>query len=211
MPTEVEMWIKDTATGQNRQAEDSDFAGSGGGGGTVTQGAAGSEDWLVDTGVVTVVGFNSGVEVSITTSGAYSAGDNVGGKVTLPSALRTNDASAVQPGILHSVVLKDYGAGTANLMVGFFKSDPSQGTYTDNAAFPSLATNTNDADKLVAVREIASSDWKSFGSISVATIGGLGIPVPAGASTSYYMLIQAVATPSFTNGTLKAVVGFLPD
>lgn len=60
MPAPVELWIKDAATGENRQAEDADFAGGGG-----SSGSSG------------VGGFVSVTRPANTT--AYGVGDVVGG------------------------------------------------------------------------------------------------------------------------------------
>lgn len=77
------------------------------------------------------VGVSSSPTITITATPDYSAGDDVGGIISL---LTVNSATG-RPVLLRSVTLKDNGNQGPPLTLLFFKATPAGGTYTDNAAF----------------------------------------------------------------------------
>jgi hypothetical protein len=93
-----------------------------------------------------------------------------------------------------------------------FESTPSGGTYTDNAA---LAHHANDVGKCLGRIAVASADYitEVTGSLAIATIRNIGLPVKASGSDDLFALaIIASGTPTFTaTNDLRFHFGFERD
>lgn len=138
------------------------------------------------------VGKNGGDVYSVTaipvvSTTAYTAGDVVGTKLTLANASRV----AAGSGIVQALMLHSKGALTGSFDVLLFSADPTNSTFTDNAA---LALNVADFDKLVGVVHI--TDWTSLGTPSLGQALALGLPFKLAASTSLFAVIVARGTPT---------------
>jgi hypothetical protein len=115
------------------------------------------------------------------TAGAYSSGYVVGGLISLSGATRTNSGS----GLIQTVEVTVKTALTAPYDVLFFDTQPTNGTYTDNAAF---ALNTSDAPFLVGVAH--SSDLIPGGTPQILQAANLALPFKLSASnTTLYAII----------------------
>lgn len=150
------------------------------------------------------------VEV-LTSSTAYSSGDNIGGIIELPSVVLSKGGTA----ILKSIVVKDDADQKKDLTFLFFNENPSNGsTITDNstfiwgnAAFP----------KEIAKVKVVNADYDSFGgapSKAIADIDNLSKVIQANPHTqSIWMVIIAIGTPTYTasNSCLSVRLGFLQD
>lgn len=130
---------------------------------------------------------------TITTS-AYSAGQVIGGKLTLSNALR----SRVLTGLIQSVSIATLSLQTAPLDVVFFSDDPTGSTITNASG---LAVVAADLPKVAAVVNLFGPS--QLGTPSFYFSGGLALPVIA-ASTTIYACI--VARSAITFGTTSDVV-----
>lgn len=132
--------------------------------------------------------------LTVSTS-AYSAGDCVGGILTLPAALLPRTAG----GTLVSLAVTDASDQKAALEVLVFDAEPSGGTYTDNGA---LALSAADLSHLLARVPVATSDYVTVGSVAVATVGAVNKALAAGAAvTDLYAVVMATGTPTYAAGT----------
>ncbi|MEW6303505.1 MAG: hypothetical protein AB1705_08550 [Verrucomicrobiota bacterium] len=137
---------------------------------------------------------------TISTS-AYTAGDNIGGKITLSSAVRVS-AGKVR---LDSITIVDQDNEKAALEIFLFDRDPTAATLTDNAA---LAFSTNDIHVIGRI-SVTAGDYVTLDSKAFATLSNLGIFLQANAGTSLYAAVAVTGTPTYT-GTddLQFVFGF---
>lgn len=140
------------------------------------------------------------------TAGAYSAGDVVGGEITLTNAMRVSSGT----GLLMSISIVDLGNQKAALDLLLFDSNPSNG-QADNAAY---AWNAADPALLLAHIPIAASDYTTVGGEAVCTLLTGGIPVQANGSMDLYLIVvtAAASTPTYTSTTdLRFRFGFTRD
>ena len=124
----------------------------------------------------------------ITPSSAYSAGNSVGGLITLPAAFLSTNS-----GILQSVRLTSKSAQTAEFDVTFFSAQPAT-VFTDNAA-PSIA-----AADVALVQPPIKLTGASTGLGTGTTYGldNIGRPVNE-IGSSAYALITTTGTPTFAS------------
>jgi hypothetical protein len=117
---------------------------------------------------------NKMIDVQLTVeAAAYATGDVIGGKITIPNAVRGDGGS----GLLKSVLLCSKADLTVNMDLVLFSADPANTTFTENAA---VAIATTDVAKVLGV-------------IQLATRFDLGTPVVTGAF-NVDMIVQAAAT-----------------
>ena len=116
------------------------------------------------------------------TAGAYTTGMVVGGLLSLSSAARVNSGS----GLIQSVNITVKTALTAPFDVLFFDTDPTNSTFTDNAA---LAINTADLPYLCGVAHC--TDLISGGTPQVLQAANLALPfkLSAAATTLYAVIV----------------------
>lgn len=155
---------------------------------------------------VTVGGMTAiAVAPTVSTTPAYTAGDAVGGKLTLASAVRLSGGN----GLIQSVVLADKGKQSVALDVVFFNADPSGTTFTDNGA---LTIADADLLKIVGHVSVAAADYSAFVDNSVATKAGLGLAFKLASGTSLYACIVARGTPTYTSTSdVQLLVSILED
>lgn len=111
------------------------------------------------------------VRVAITgTVGAYLTGQCVGGLLTFTAGLNNLTAK----GIITSVKIVDQAAQGAAYDLVLFSSAPSSTTFTDNAT---LDIADNDMAKIVAVVNLATTDYFAFADNGLSYKGNLAIPV----------------------------------
>ncbi len=131
---------------------------------------------------------------TVSASSAYTAGDAVGGKISLTLAVLPGTRSAM----IHQVIVTDLGAQTDDTDVIFFDSDPSATTFTDNAAL-----DIADADlvKVFAVVPLTLHKDFSDNGVSLPAVGdNLNIPfvLDAGETTLYAALVTR-GTPTYAS------------
>ena len=117
---------------------------------------------------------------------AFSANDVVGGKLTIPGAVR------VGKGKITGLKLVDASKQNADLLVFIFKADLA-GTYTDNAA---EAVTAADWLKWVGTIKILSTDYEQMANASLVDLG-FEMPIEASSGTSLYALIVTTGTPTY--------------
>lgn len=141
------------------------------------------------------IGKNGGDVYSLTaipvvSTTPYTAGDVVGTKMTLANASRL----AAGSGIVQALMLHSKGALTGPFDVLLFSADPTNSTFTDNAA---LAVNAADFDKLIGVVHV--TDWTSLGTPSLGQALSLGLPFKLPANNTLFAVIVARGTPTLTS------------
>ena len=163
--------------------------------------------------VFNVGGFTKVITVSPTvTAAAYSAGNLIGGKLTLAAAVRgTTDGGTQASGELRSLLLTDKANQKAAIDVVFFNADPTNTTFTDHAA---VALNVADLPKYIGHVSILASDYSSLAAATNAAATkpnlGIGFSIPSG-STLYACLISR-GTPTYASTSdLSLTVSFSQD
>lgn len=138
------------------------------------------------------------------TAAAYSAGNAVGAKRTLTSAVRSSGGS----GILQSVAILDRANQKAAMTVFIFDSDPAAATITDKAAF---VFSTDDL-KVIAQVNIGAGDYVTTNGKAYAILSGLNIPLLAVGGTSLYAAVVTTGTPTYAAITdVQVEFGILQD
>lgn len=139
---------------------------------------------------------------AVSTSPAYTAGDAVGGKRTLSSAL-----TSVGTGILESITILDRANQKAAMTLFIFDADPSAATITDNSAF---VFSTDDL-KVIAQINIAAADYVTTNSKAIAQKTGLGMTLKS-AGTTLYAALVTTGTPTFAaTSDVQLEFGILQD
>lgn len=162
-----------------------------------------SQDAAKTVGITTIVkktGANIGVD-----GAAYASGDLIGDQspITLAAARYSGGS-----GIIYSVTIKDLSKQNAALKIVIFDSNPSNTTFTDNAA---LDINDADIDKIIGWIDVASSDYISFSDNSVATVKGINLPFVASGSVNLYFCIISNGTPTYVADELSVAFGISQD
>ncbi len=138
------------------------------------------------------------------TAGAYSSGQDIGGKLTFTGALRNSTRS----GMLVSVSVVDQAAQTADLEVVLFNDNPSSTTFTDAAT---LDIADADMAKIAGVISLGSTSRFSYADNGIKYIGSLAIPLQGGqasgtASRTVYAALVSRGTPTFAASTDVSVM-----
>lgn len=135
-------------------------------------------------------------------TGAYTAGDLVGGKQTISNAFRAESGS----GLLQTIQVHDIGAEGKNLEIVFFTSNPSGTTFTENSAFDPADT---DLTKIVCPTTISSHS--SFNDNGTSTAQNIGCVIDAGSPTIYAAAIVREAVTYDSTSALTFCFGFVRD
>lgn len=163
---------------------------------------ASSEDHLGSVGGSTV---RIEPTVAVSTTPAYTAGDCVGGKLTLTGALRAAGAGAA----LQSLLIRDTSNQKAALELLIFNADPTASTLTDNAA---AVIHASDVAKVIRRISIAAADYVTIDSKAWADLSPGGRVLAAPAGVDLYAAFVAVGTPTYALTTaLGVVLGILQD
>jgi len=128
------------------------------------------------------------VAQTVTASSAYTAGNAVGGLITLSNINRASGLSV----FMQSIVVNSKSLQSAQLDLVFFNANPTGSTCTDKTAF---SVATADAAKLVGAAHV--SDWTASGLGSVGQMQQPPIGItPSG--TAVYACMVTRGTPTFT-------------
>lgn len=153
------------------------------------------------------IGGNSAVvipTVTVSTTPAYTAGDSIGGKITLANAMRVAAGSSV----LTDIMILDRSNQKPTGYISIYSGDPTAATLTDNAAL----VNSTDDQKIIALIPVVTADWVTINSKAYAHLRNLGIVVKAAVTTNLYASWVAVNTPTFVATTdLQISFKFLRD
>jgi hypothetical protein len=145
------------------------------------------ETHIGEVGGATVV-----VEVTPTVStSAYAAGDLIGTKLTFTDAARVAGGS----GVVLSAALTDLDKQDKETDLILFDTNPSNTTFTDNAAF-----DVHDTDLLdvIGVVTFDVADYTDFSDNSVATDKNLGIGFNLTSGQDLYGALIARGTPTYS-------------
>ena len=128
---------------------------------------------------------------------AYSANDNVGGRLAL--------GSVTIPAKLQSLTVIDRSAQAAVLEVLIFEKTPEASTITDNAA---LTLNAADVGNIVARIPVAAADYAAaVNGVRVANLSNLQRIVKG---TSLTAVLVTTGTPTYALGALTLKFGIEP-
>ena len=130
-------------------------------------------------------------QISITptiTAGAYTANDCIGG------LLKFKGSDQLKSGYVHALTVFDDASQEAALDLAIFKSKPSASTFTDDAAAGLAAA---DADKLIGVINLATTDWVSYSGGSIAHVGVKSIPFSLDNGSELYCALTTPSTPTY--------------
>lgn len=138
------------------------------------------------------------------TAGAYTSGQDIGGKLTFTGALR----NTTRAGMLVSVSVVDQNAQAQDLELVIFNDNPSATTFTDNAT---LDIADGDMAKIAGVISLGSTTRFAYADNGVKFIGSLAIPVQGGqasgtASRTLYGALVSRGTPTFAATTDVSVM-----
>lgn len=138
------------------------------------------------------------------TAGAYTTGQVVGGKISIANAARLNSGS----GLIEQVCITVKTALTQPFDVIFFDTDPSNSTFTDNAA---LAVNVADLPFICGVAHC--TDLVSLGTPQLLQASGLAIPYKlSAAATTLYAVIVIRGSQSFAStSAIQMSTGLIRD
>lgn len=155
-----------------------------------------------NTSVIKLTGAN------VNAAGAtYTANDIVGdgtNAIELTAAMRVTSGSAV----LQTVIIHDLAIQDAELDIYFFDADPSNGTYTDQAA---LDIHDTDMTFCVGSVNVAAGDYKDAADSSVATVKSIGLAMASAATDDLWVIFQTRGTPTYVADCLSATFVFLQD
>lgn len=129
---------------------------------------------------------------------AFSANDIVGGKLTLPGAVRV----AAGKGKITGLKLVDTSKQNADLLVFIFGADLA-GSYADNDA---EAVTAADWLKWIGTIKILSTDYEEMANASLVDLG-FELDVKAAAGTTLYALIVTTGTPTYGANALQLTFG----
>lgn len=153
-----------------------------------------------------VGGFGTVLKVSGSTLGAtattYASGDLIGGKLTLTPVSR----SAKDVASLVSVTVHDLDAQEAALDILLFDTNPSNTTFTDDAA---LDVDDADLPNVVGIVNVAAADYVSLSDNSVAHVENLSILLKPASGDTVYAAVVSGGTPTYTANGLSVNFAFL--
>jgi hypothetical protein len=135
---------------------------------------------------------------------AYTAGDCIGGKLTLTNAVGSSGGT----GVWQDVCIIDDGEIEPAMDIIIFNSDPTAATLTDQAA----AVFSTDVSKIIAHKRINSSDYATtLGGSSVANVS-VNLGVQASGSANLYACLIDTSGNDFVAGTdLQVKFKFVRD
>ena len=142
----------------------------------------------------------------------YTSGDLMGGKITITQAGTANDGRPHRltdfSGIIQSVIIMDLDARNLDIDVVFFDTDPTNTTFTDNAAF-----DINDTDLLTVIGVVNVTTWAAFNDNGVGKSVNEGLAFHTGLNGSaiYAALVARGAHNLSTTNALTLRVGILED
>jgi len=131
--------------------------------------------------------------ITVSTSPAYTAGDSLGGKITLANAVRVSGGLS----LLQSIMIADRANQKPAGTIFIYNADPSAATLTDNVA---MVNSTNDFN-IVAQIPVLNSDYVTVNSKAYAKLRNIGAEVGALTGTTLYASFALTNTPTFAATT----------
>lgn len=140
--------------------------------------------------------------LTCSTAPAYSAGDLVGGKLTIDNSI-AGGLAASRTCFLQAIGLVDQAKQNVPMHVILFRSDPTGTTFTDNAAF-----DVADADMSKICGYVAISSYTQFNDNSYGYTTALGIPVPFSSQLYAAFVAQGAGTYVATTDLVPSFIFF---
>lgn len=138
--------------------------------------------------------------LAVSASPDYSAGDSMGGKITIPNVVREPLQEAVE---LVGLVINDAANQKPVVSLIIFESNPTAATITDNAAF----VFSTDIAKVIAKIGVLAADYSTTDSMATAELNQLACVLkPKNGANLYAALVVDSGTPNMaatTDLTLK--------
>ncbi len=150
-----------------------------------------------------VAGSGRAVKVAlvVSTTPAYTAGDSVGGKITIANAVRISGGVS----ILVSLQILDRANQKPAGTILIYDADPTAATLTDNA----LVVNSTDDLKVVAAIPVVAGDYTTINNKAFANLSALARQVQAGSGTTLYASFTTTSTPTFAaTSDVQLIFGF---
>lgn len=132
------------------------------------------------------------VSPTVSTS-AYADGDNIGGTEYQLQSVVNND----QGGFVWTITVLDYAKQTPAFTLVFFSAEPSNTTFTDNAA---LDIHDSDMPYYIGHVSIEAADYASFSDNAAATKTDVGIGYVA-LSDNLWVVLVADGAATFAAAT----------
>jgi len=129
------------------------------------------------------------------TAGAYSSGDNVGGKMTFQIPPSVNGGRAQ----IRSVTLTDKAKQQVDTDIVIFDSDPTSTTFTDNVE---MDIDDSDLDKIILNEDLRTHNPYKDNGISQ----NLSLQTAVEPNTSYFATIVTRGTPTYASTSDLSVV-----
>jgi len=134
---------------------------------------------------------------------AVAANDVLADTEVVAACFRAND----KPGVLQSLTIVDKDDVGGALKIFLFSANVSLGT--ENAA---ISISDANADSIMAVIDVETTDWHDLTGSQVANIRNLSIPiVPVSGTDDMYCAIVAVTGGTYTASGLNIRFGILQD
>lgn len=144
-----------------------------------------------------VINFNKKFTITPTiTTTQYTAGDSVGGLLTIDNNAIPNGGAAY----IEAISIADKQAGNTQIDVIVFNENPSSSTITDNDP---VSIHSDDLSKVIGLQSISTSDYFSVGTPSIAYNSLFSIPlVSIPTSRAVYATLVERGTPTRAVGDL---------
>lgn len=155
-----------------------------------TVGAGGSALAAGEAHIGEVGGSGKCVKVAlVVTAALYTAGNSIGGKITIANAVRVSGGVS----LLASIQILDRSNQKPAGTIYIFDADPSVATLTDKTAF---VFSTDDL-KVVAQIPVSAGDYVTTNTKASANLANLAREVQAASGTTLYAAFVTTSTPTF--------------
>ena len=137
---------------------------------------------------------------------AYASGDLIGSAVIEFEGAVPGDGANSQTigGLIQSVIITDLAKQSANIDVVFFDANPSNTTFTDNAAF-----DPADADLPNVIGVVSVTDWKAFNDSSMGQALQVALPFVLDSGNTLYAALVSRGAPTYGASDITVRVGIL--
>jgi hypothetical protein len=147
-------------------------------------------------------GAEVGVPLAVTAASAYTAGNSIGGLITIAGAVEGAGVGTV----LQSIMVLDRSNQKPQGDIIFFSSNPAVATLADKTAF---VFSTDDL-KVVARVPIATADYVTINGKAIACLNSLNRIVSTTTGSTLYAAWITTSTPTFVAATdVQLTFGFV--
>ena len=137
----------------------------------------------------------------------YAAGELIGAKLTFTNACRFASPQDPGSGLVISCVITDAAKQDVPLDLVLFDADPTNTTFTDQAAF---AIDDADLGKVIGVVNVVT--WHDFSNNSVGTAFNLTIPFQIGTARNLFGALVSRGAPDFVaTDDINVRLGIIQD